>query len=140
MARSNIIITLLIVSILVTLPDVVFGFIGAVFHLLLELCHITFELVEQGLDTLVEHIFETNTHDTQLIVFYILMSFVAFIAYRIWRVLPRCYHYCTDTIVHFKTSRTEQLSNYWLHQNIMQKITLISGLFAFLFCLSFFVM
>jgi hypothetical protein len=39
------------------------------FELLLELIHITLEFVEEMLDMLIEHIFHTDLHDTQVIVF-----------------------------------------------------------------------
>lgn len=70
----------ILVSILVGLYDVIFGSIW-------EFCHLVFEVVEMGLDRVVEHTFETEVHETQLIVFYILLTIGGFLIYFAWKIL-----------------------------------------------------
>jgi hypothetical protein len=68
------------ISILVGFYDVVFGYI-------FETLHLMFEVVEMGLDKLIEHTFETDVHQTQLIVFYILLTLGSVLIYFLWKVL-----------------------------------------------------
>lgn len=62
------------------------------FHLLLGFLHILFEAAEWVLDHLIEHLFDTGTHETQVIVFYILITIIGGSVYRLYRQLPRWYH------------------------------------------------
>ena len=69
---------------LIILPDVVFGLFFRLIHLLLALAHMIFEFIEVTLDHLVEHIFETDVHQTQVIVFYLMMSIAFCGLYYLW--------------------------------------------------------
>lgn len=71
----------LVVSISVGFYDVIFGSIW-------EFLHLTFEVIEMALDQLIEHVFKTDLHQTQLIVFYILLSLGGVLIYLLWNVLP----------------------------------------------------
>lgn len=55
-------------------------------HLLIELLHVLFESVEYTLDLVIEHLFETGTHETQVIVFYILVPAVFYAVYELCRL------------------------------------------------------
>ena len=59
---------------LIILPDVVFGLIFGPAHILLELAHMIFEFIEVNLDRIVEYIFDTDVHQTQVIVFYLMLA------------------------------------------------------------------
>jgi hypothetical protein len=59
-----------------------------VFHFILTVFHILFEAAEWVLDHLVEHLFETGMRETQLIVFYTLMTIIGLILYGLYRQLP----------------------------------------------------
>ena len=61
-------------SILVGFYDVIFGY-------LMEFIHLLFEVVEISLDRLIEHFFETELHETQMIVFYILLVLGGFLIF-----------------------------------------------------------
>ncbi len=63
------------------------GFYDLIFGSLWEFIHIIFEVVELGLDKLIEHIFETGLHETQLIVFYILLTIGGVLIYFLWKAL-----------------------------------------------------
>jgi len=72
-----------ILSILV-FPDVLFGLFFELLHLCLEFAHILFEFVESTLDHVIEHLFETDLHATQVIVF--LHHIIAIIFWYCWFV------------------------------------------------------
>jgi hypothetical protein len=65
-------------AIIVTIPDVVIGFLLEIFHLLFELAFIIFEWLESSLDNVVEHLLNTELHATQTIVFYLIMAIFAY--------------------------------------------------------------
>jgi hypothetical protein len=67
-------------SILVGFYDVIFGY-------LMEFIHLLFEVVEISLDRLIEHFFETELHETQMIVFYILLVLGGFLIFFIYKAL-----------------------------------------------------
>jgi hypothetical protein len=79
------------VSLLTGFYDVIFGFIW-------EFIHIFMEMLEQILDNVIEHIFHTELHETQLIVFYILLVFGGFMAFFIWKILVMAYEKGRQTL------------------------------------------
>lgn len=72
----------------VTMPDTAFDLIAGTSHLCLEIVHLAFELIESGLDHLVEHLFHTEMRETQIIVFYLMLgmgiSIGAFVLKKFW--------------------------------------------------------
>lgn len=87
-----------------------------VFHLLLELMHASFELLEFSLDLLVEHIFETGRHETQIIVFYLMCFLGACVLYRLYRqlrALPRRYFEFREYLVNGWGQLKKEISAYW---------------------------
>ena len=81
------------IVIMITMPDVVIGLLAEIVHLVFELlfevADISFEWVETFFDHLVEHLFHTELHQTQIIVFYTLMTLIAYPLYYLGRMLLR---------------------------------------------------
>jgi hypothetical protein len=90
------------IVIMITIPDVIIEllieFIHIVFELLFEVADIAFEWVETLFDHLVEHLFHTELHDTQIIVFYTLMSIIAYPLYYLGRILLRLVFRLKETL------------------------------------------
>lgn len=87
-----------------------------VFELLLELIHVSFELVEHSLDMLIEHVFHTDLHDTQIIVFYIMLSIAGFALYKLYkllRTLPRRYREVKENFVTGWSQLKIEILAYW---------------------------
>ena len=84
---------LLGIVVMITIPDMVIALstelLHLVFELLFEMADVIFETVETMLDHLVEHLLHTELHDTQVIVYYIMVSIVAYPLYRLARVVLR---------------------------------------------------
>lgn len=59
----------------------------SVIHFLFGLLHYLFEFIEQALDLIVEHIFHTDPHITEIIVFYILFLNGIFICFKLNKTL-----------------------------------------------------
>jgi hypothetical protein len=107
------------ISLLVNFYDVVFGY-------LFESIHIVFEVVEMGLDKLIEETFETELHQTQLIVFYILLVVGSVLIYFVWKVLVEL---CSGTGAWLSNELTElktAISQDWNGMTITHRVIYIS--------------
>lgn len=103
-----------VLGIVMLIPDVVFG-------LAYELLHGLYEVLEEVFDVLVEYLFDTGTHETQIIVFYLLLALIAYGLYQLWRLFLRWY----DT---FKTACAQRLSEallYWQASSLLRKIEIM---------------
>jgi hypothetical protein len=118
------------IFIMIIMPGYIFELLIEFFHLLLELfmelLHICFEWIESTLDHLVEHLFETDTHDTQIIVFYILMTVLAIVLYRLYLFLPKVVKRIYQNILVYFTRLKIRLLIFWEEQSLLGKIKYIS--------------
>lgn len=115
----------LTVIFIIALPEMVLEFFHFIFELLYELADVSFEGAETLLDHVVEHLFETELHETQTIVFYILMSIIAFPAYYLGRILIRLFfrikNSLPDALALYKTRATI----FWRELSLNGKIKFI---------------
>ena len=109
---------------LIILPDVVFGLFFGLMHLLLEILHMIFEFIEVNLDRLVEHIFETDVHQTQVIVFYLMLSIALGGLYYLWSFLPRVYYQSKENLLEVWLEQKAFVSLYWRDLSLINKIKL----------------
>ena len=68
---------------------IVWLFYEQLFHLILHTAHILFEIAEHFLHLVIEHFFEIGTHETQIVVFYLLLSVICYQIYKFYRLLPK---------------------------------------------------
>lgn len=117
-------------SILVAMYDVIF-------HFLLESTHIIFEIIESGLDKLVEYFFHTELHETQLIVFYILLVVGGIIIYLAWKALV---HLCSGISQNLNNEWTElrdAISSDWQRLSMTERVVWITLFLLVNYLLSF---
>ncbi len=114
---------------LITAPDVIFDLLSGLLHFLfvniLHFLHLAFEFVELNLDKLVEHLFETELHQTQVIVFYIIASFVLYGFYRLCRALPPFCRQCKKNQIVYWSRKKASWLFYWREQSLFNKIKLV---------------
>lgn len=67
--------------------SVVVGFYDVILHYVMATLHFFAEILEQWLDKLVEEWFDTDLHETQIIVFYIMLVVGGIFIYIIWKLL-----------------------------------------------------
>lgn len=106
-----------------------------VFHLLLEFLHVLFEWTEVSLDFLIEFIFETSVHKTQVVVFYIIIAAIFYGLYRLWLSFPAFYSQKKQQLKAFLSDEVTSILSYW-HESSINKIKLsiaVSGLMFLLF-------
>lgn len=121
------------IGLAITLPDMVFGS-------LLDLGHIFFEFIEIVLDNLVEHILHTDRHQTQVIVFYLLL-FIAFGGfYFLWRVLsPLCLQYKENLLVAWYWHKSRAFC-YWQELPLINKTKFVVIITSTIYLASFILM
>lgn len=121
------------IGLAITLPDMVFGS-------LLDLGHIFFEFIEIVLDNLVEHILHTDRHQTQVIVFYLLL-FIAFGGfYFLWRVLPPlCLQYKENLLVAWYWHKSRAFC-YWQELPLINKTKFVVIITSTIYLASFILM
>jgi hypothetical protein len=126
----------------VLVPDLVFGTLYSLLHFLavylLEFIHIVFEFLEVALDDVIEHLFHTELHETQVIVFYILAFLFLAGLYALWRILPPFCRKCKHHQIIYWSRKKANLLLYWREQPLFEKIKMVTiGLAAIIFYISF---
>jgi hypothetical protein len=142
---------LLGIVVMLTIPDMVIELstelLHLVFELIFEVADVTFEAVETMLDHLVEHLFHTGLHDTQVIVYYIIVSVLAYPLYRLARVLLRFLFRRLKAIpviyANYKTQwllLRQDISYYWQKLPFISKLKWVLIATSTLYLASFLVM
>lgn len=110
-------------------PDQALGLLEALGHYLLvtflHMLHLLFEYLEQGLDHIVEHFFHTGTHETQVIVFYILVSLGFTVLYFLGRKVPAAYTRLSSRLLLYGARKKSSCLYYWGEQTLANKIKII---------------
>lgn len=113
----------------IAVPDVVFDLLSGLVHFLfaniLHFLHLAFEFIESSLDHFVEHLFHTDTHQTQIIVFYILVVFAIAGLYWLWRALPPFCRRCKENLFSYCAHKKASLLYYWEELSLLNKIKLV---------------
>ncbi|TAN70910.1 MAG: PilZ domain-containing protein [Methylobacter sp.] len=111
-------------------PATVFGLLFELLHFLLELSlhllHLAFEFIESNLDHLIEHLFHTDLHKTQVIVFYIIAPVFVYGLYRLWRVLPSFCRRCKDKLFEACAYKKASLVFFWQELTLFDKCKLVA--------------
>ncbi|MEQ1738697.1 MAG: hypothetical protein HOP36_13835 [Methyloglobulus sp.] len=107
------------ISILVGFYDVIFGSIW-------EFIHIIFEIIELSLDRLVEDIFDTELHETQLIVFYIILAIAGTLTYLVWKVLVQVFSGVSQIFKQEWSELKDAMTTDWQGMSMTNRIIVIS--------------
>ncbi|PPD46291.1 MAG: hypothetical protein CTY16_09390 [Methylobacter sp.] len=114
------------ILIVILLPHMVIELTIELLHMIWELTveagHIIFEWVEISLDTVIELMFETDLHNTQIIVFYIIMTAIGFGVYRLSLFVPGIFRRIRDKSVAFYLGQKNYLSLYWKSLTLTHKL------------------
>jgi hypothetical protein len=113
------------VAIVLTMPDSVFGLVVELSHLALELAHVLFELFESALDHFIEHTFHTGTKETQIIVFYIILTLALGGLYFVFRTTQRLLNTLKDKLLADFLRHKNRLLMFW-QESAANKFKLIA--------------
>lgn len=112
-----------------TAPDLVWDLLAGLIHYLLEVilhfAHLLFEYLEMGLDHVIEHAFHTGTHETQVFVFYILVSFATLALYLLGRKIPAWYRRALNGTLLFVSRKKSSSLYFWGQQSTLDKCKII---------------
>jgi hypothetical protein len=114
--------------IMISMPDAVVGFLFELAHLLFEVVFISFEWLETLLDHIVEDLLHTELHETQTIVFYLLLSIVAYPLYYLSKILLRFFFRLKEVL---QAAYSEwplykaRASFYWQNLSFIDKIKVL---------------
>ncbi len=126
----------------IAVPDVVFSLLLGLLHFLVErvfeFIHIAFEFTELSLDHLVEHLFHTDLQQTQVIVFYIMLSFALYGLYLLWRAFPSFCRRFKQSLFKAYTFKKASLLFFWREQSLLNKIKIVVISIAAIACYIFF--
>jgi hypothetical protein len=114
------------IVIIVTMPDVVMGFLFELAHLFFELLFIAFEWVESTLDKLVEHLLDTELHETQTIVFYLMVGIISWPLYYLCRMLMRLFFRLKETLPEAWALYKIRATSFWQDLSLIGKIKWIA--------------
>ena len=123
----------ILIGLVITLPEMVFGSV-------LELGHILLEFIEILLDKFVEHLFHTDRHQTQVIVFYLMVSMALGGFYYLLRALPPIYLQCKENLQSSWTCHKMQALGYWQQLPIFNKFKLTLVFTSIIYLSSFLLM
>jgi hypothetical protein len=120
-------------------------------HLLLEVLHNLFEVVELGVDGVVErafhffdvgeffaYLFITERHASQVFTFYILMSMIGYILFKLSKFVPRIYGFLKRVISMAWLRRKTQCQLFWRTLTRVHKLLIFVVLISFLVFAVFF--
>jgi len=135
---------ILAVIVVIAMPDMVLEwlteFVHLIFELLAEFSHLLFEGLETALDTLIEHVLETDRYSTQIVVFYIIAAILLTSVYGLYRWALKSYRYVTDGILVFWEVNKARAYLFWYSLTLMDKIKLAAASIAAISVYVFFLM
>lgn len=130
------------IFITIVMPGEVFELLAELLHLVwelfTELLHLVFEGMESALDVMIEHLFETDGHTTQIIVFYILFTGIIFIGYNLFWACLKFLRKLRCDIVAGWAWHTTRSRLYWQNLSLLGKIKLIAMILGVWYALVFF--
>jgi hypothetical protein len=105
-----------------------------VLHFLIEFLHLSFEWTEEALDFIIELVFGTSLHTTQIVVFYIIIAGLLYGIYWLWKGLPSFYARQKANLLDFLTEERESIVMYW-QESIVNKLLLVFAATVLIFLL-----
>ncbi len=97
-------------------------------HLLkifLHILHLVFEYLEMGLDHLIEHYFHTGLHETQIIVFYMLVTFGFVALYFLGPIALSAFVRLRKRLLLYWSRKKSSCLYFWDQQSLLDKIKVV---------------
>lgn len=91
-------------------------------HLAIEGLHSAFELFEFSLDVLVEHLFHTDLHTTQVITFYLMLLIGGLVLYKVGRMVMSWYATFKKNLIDHFHQFYDDFLNYWRATSVMNRM------------------
>ncbi len=105
--------------------ELLVGFLHHLLEIILHMLHLVFEFLEMGLDHVIEHHFHTGTHETQVVVFYTLITFglvpLYFLGHKSLRAIARL----KASVLLYGARKKSSWLYYWGQQNLLDKFKIV---------------
>jgi flagellar biosynthesis protein FlhB len=130
--------------VLLIAPDMIVNILITIVHffftLILHFAEVTFEGLESLLDRIVEYFFDTEVHETQTIVFYLMILIALFPLYFLCRIMPGFFIWLKEILITTWTRHKNNVIIYWqdLSPHDKIKMTILPILAAYLIFSLFF--
>jgi len=118
--------------------SIILNMYDAILEHLIEGLHIFFELIESSLDKVVEHFFETEMRETQIIVFYIIIVIGSFLIYFAWKGLVHLCKGFNENLHNGWLELKDAVTQDWQGMTMTNRIILISAFLLINYLASFF--
>ena len=128
------------IVIMITMPDVIIGLLFELAHLFYELVFISFEGLESLLDHIVEQLLHTELHETQTIVFYILLTLAALPLYYLWLMLQRFFMHLKEILPVIWAQYKIHAIVHWQDLPLIDKIKVLAIIVIVIYLASFMLM
>lgn len=109
-------------------------------HLFFELLYELFEWFELGVEHVIEFLFETTHHGSQIVTFYILWLIAGFGLYRFWCTIPRLNVFFKEKLHLTWARRKTEMELYWMTLTLHYKLLMLAIAIGVAFLASFFVL
>lgn len=113
------------IAIVIMSPDTAIWLI----HNIVTLLHTLFELFESMLDEIIEQLFHTDRHTTQVIVFYLMWAMILYPVYRLSIYWKKRIAELKQTISYWWTDKKNQAKTQWQQQLLVNKFKYVCGCF-----------
>ena len=136
----------------IVMYDVTLEVLGELLHLILEVAHNLFEVVELGIEEVVErafhilhigetveYLFITERHGSQVVTFYILMAIIGYGLFRFLKITPRLYEFFKRQLLVAWIRRKTQFQLYWGSLTRLHKAAVVATAIGVAYLASFFV-
>lgn len=122
------------------IANILITIVHFVFTLILHFAEVTFEGLESLLDRIVEYFFDTEVHETQTIVFYLMILIALFPLYFLCRIMPGFFIWLKEILITTWTRHKNNVIIYWqdLSPHDKIKMTILPILAAYLIFSLFF--
>jgi PilZ domain/C4-dicarboxylate anaerobic carrier len=96
-----------------------------IFEIALHMLHLAFEFLEMGLDHVIEHHFHTDTHKTQVIVFYVIASFALVAFYFLGRIVLKPLLRLKQRLILYGSRKKSSCLYFWSQQTVLDKVKIV---------------
>ncbi len=117
--RFKAIIVGLVITTIVIFPEFLWHFVVGVLHL-------AFEWIEFALDFVIELVFETGLHNTQIIVFYILGVLALIGLYFLAKRVPKMLNNFQNKLNRYRNDKKAALRLYWQQLPFLHKVQFVT--------------
>jgi hypothetical protein len=115
-------IKLVLILVALALYDTLWDLFLSLLHFVLGTLHILFEFCEHTLERLIEHLFHTDPRAAEIIVFYIMLTIGAYVAFKLMQALPHWYGKLAEQLADYWHQEKTKTVSTWQNQSVSKKI------------------